>query len=676
MLLPKKIELPFKPKYFAIKLLILGITLSLIVISSLYLYSKYPFTLSKAQTIPPVVFPDENGWQSKTPAEVNVSDLKLNEFVNILTKNGTMTQPTSNGVIIKDGYLIKTWGDPDYQFEWASAMKPVMSNLLFYAIETVQDGKINTGNGVNTLVKDYWLDSQGQTRLTPEDQTMTFAHFANMTSGYARGENPGEAWAYNDYAITLYCYTLKKIYDPILQDPATTLTQFKNSPALRTAAANLFSPLQLTNPELFTARGGCGIKTSPKDFARIGWLWLHKGNWDGQQLLPQSYFDSFQQPQVPGDLPLSTLADVDYLGTGPGIYGYNWWFNATVPSTITLTNPDGEITWPAAPADTFEANGHWQKEIMVIIPSMNLVVAGNGNWQKFTPGNTSITTGMNETLYVLAQAVQMGADPTPTPTSTPSETPTPTPTPLDTPTPTIDPSSTPTPTPDLTPTPTPTPDPSLSPTPDPTPTITPTPDPNQGLTLLEDNFDRPDNNSVQTGWVEVEQAGADMGILNNKLYVYDASDINLRPMVKQLFPRTNNGSVVWQFDFDWTRTGAEGTYYIYMQLGDSTKFSDTGLDTGAVVNLLWMNSGIHQSLVYRTAGAFTRITSISGQNRIGVVADFITKTYDVLVNDIQVASDVPFYSDNPIDTVRIFTHKLNEAYFSGRSFDSLSIKVL
>src|SRR3989344_4709580 len=267
MLLRKKIELPLKLKYFAIKLLIPVITFSLIAISSMYLYAKHPFTLSKAQTIPPVVFPGTS-WETRTPTEVNVSNSKLDDFVNILTKNGTMTQPTSNGVIIKDGYIIKTWGDPNYQFEWASAMKPAMSNLLFYAIETVQDGKINSGNGVNTLVKDYWLDAQGQTLLTPADQTMTFAHFANMISGYARGEGPGEAWAYNDYAITLYCYTLKKVFEPNLQDPATTLAQLKSSRALTTAATTLLSPLQFEHSTLFTARNGCGIKASAKDFAR------------------------------------------------------------------------------------------------------------------------------------------------------------------------------------------------------------------------------------------------------------------------------------------------------------------------------------------------------------------------------------------------------------------------
>jgi CubicO group peptidase (beta-lactamase class C family) len=51
--------------------------------------------------------------------------------------------------------------------------------------------------GVDAPVKDWW-------DLSEKDQTMTFRHLADMTSGYDCGEKPGEAWGYNDYGIRLY----------------------------------------------------------------------------------------------------------------------------------------------------------------------------------------------------------------------------------------------------------------------------------------------------------------------------------------------------------------------------------------------------------------------------------------------------------------------------------------
>ncbi|MCW5207094.1 hypothetical protein VU11_00115, partial [Desulfobulbus sp. US2] len=44
-----------------------------------------------------------------------------------------------SGVIIKNGYLIKAWGNPAGRTMWASATKPVLSTLLLFA---AQEGKL------------------------------------------------------------------------------------------------------------------------------------------------------------------------------------------------------------------------------------------------------------------------------------------------------------------------------------------------------------------------------------------------------------------------------------------------------------------------------------------------------------------------------------------------------
>ena len=100
------------------------------------------------------------------------------------------------------------------------------------------------------------------------------------------------------------------------------------------------------------------MSASVRDFARVAWFWLNRGNWNGKQLLPRSYFDDNMRPQVPKDLPVSIEAKTnDYLhiGTyggesshfsksGPGIYGFNWWFNGTG------SHHADALTWPDAPA--------------------------------------------------------------------------------------------------------------------------------------------------------------------------------------------------------------------------------------------------------------------------------------------------------------------------------------
>ena len=289
--------------------------------------------------------------------------------------------------MIKNGAVVKTWGSQSQRGNWASSSKPVLSTLLFFAID---QGKLA---GVDARVGD-----QGW-KLADKDRAMTFAHLANMTSGYARPEPPGEAWAYNDYAIQLYQKTL---FDHVFQgDPDQV-------------AATCFAPLQLEDGLQFDPKRR-RLLTSVRDFARVAWFWLNKGNWNGRQVLPRKFFDDYQRPHVPAGLPVSREAETnDYLniGTygggsshfndgGPGLYGFNWWFNAPVASA------GGRLTWPDAPADTFMSVGAGGY-CAVMIPSEKLVlVAAAANWGELEPGHASAI--MNQRIRLLLDATRRDA---------------------------------------------------------------------------------------------------------------------------------------------------------------------------------------------------------------------------------------------------------------------------
>ena len=314
-----------------------------------------------------IVFPGA-AWQFKRPAELGLDSAKLDEFAN---------RVGGVGCIVRQGYIVKTWGSQNSKGDWASAAKPVISTMLFFA---VKEGLLAS---VNERILDWGRD------LTPKDETMEFYHLANMTSGYGRGEAPGAAWAYNDYAISLYARTL---FDRVYQTSA-------NSAA---TDPNRLGALNFQDGSIFSSRSGYGLYTSPRDFARIGWLWCNKGYWDGRQLLPRRFFDEYMQVHVPASLPRTTVGGSDYLGVGtygggsdqtpygPGIYGFNWWLN-----------PD-RVTWPDVPEDAVQANGHWGREVLTLIPSLSLVVACRGNNGSFEPGDPD--SNMNQNLKLLVEA--------------------------------------------------------------------------------------------------------------------------------------------------------------------------------------------------------------------------------------------------------------------------------
>src|ERR1700752_1737818 len=137
-----------------------------------------PVSSSRAEVFPGVA------WETRSPAQVGLDAAKLQELQNLVG---------GSGMIVRGGYQVWTWGHIQVPRNWASASKPVISTLLFLA----------TSQGLCTLDSTMGGYHAGG---SAKDRSITFRDLANMISGYSRGEAPGAAWAYNDYAINLYGY--------------------------------------------------------------------------------------------------------------------------------------------------------------------------------------------------------------------------------------------------------------------------------------------------------------------------------------------------------------------------------------------------------------------------------------------------------------------------------------
>lgn len=313
-----------------------------------------------------VVFPAKT-WEERAPSQLGMKADMLEQFA---------ANVGGDGCIIKDGYLVKSWGETRSHQWWASASKPVLSTLLLLA---VQEGKLPS---VDAPVKSAGWE------LSAKDASMTFRHLADMVSGYACGEPPGAAWGYNDFAIQLYSLSLEKIFQQTLDQ----------------ALQQRMTALQFEDGEFFNARG---VSASPRDFARLGWLWLNRGRWNGKEVLAEKLFTEHIKPDVRADLPRTAAPGADYLkigsyggGTdqtkyGPGVYGFNFWFNEHMA--------DGQRVWPALPADTYQANGMWNRDTVTIFPSLRMVAAVRGAKPgKFEPGRADGKYNQNMKLLMAA----------------------------------------------------------------------------------------------------------------------------------------------------------------------------------------------------------------------------------------------------------------------------------
>ena len=328
------------------------------------------------------VFPGKT-WEMRSPEEVGMSSNKLAEFSALVG---------GRGCVVRNGYIVFAWGDQSKSSDVASAFKPLLSTLMLMA---VQESKISSVD--ETVAK---FEPRLQSLNGGKDGAITWRHLASQTSGYGWSEKPGEAYAYNDYALTLY-------YDTLTEKVFGT----NGTEVLRTRLAK---PLQFEDRYTFNAFGPNNrpgrLALSCRDFARFGLMYLRGGKWRNQQLLKPEFARMAISSPISPDTPLTGAIDAEMLprqrsmgGTknitpvGPGYYSFNWWLNAT--------NKAGERLLVDAPPDTYVASGHGGMRVLAIIPSLDLIACWNDSRiddHDRSPGNPN--TKNNHALQVLVAA--------------------------------------------------------------------------------------------------------------------------------------------------------------------------------------------------------------------------------------------------------------------------------
>lgn len=122
---------------------------------------------------------------------------------------------------------------------------------------------------------------------------------------------PGEVFAYS----TLDAHLLSAV-----------LAQVTGMSTLEFANQYLFGPLGseatrwASDPQGYQI-GGSELYLTPRDMAKVGYLYLRRGQWEGKQLIPEEYLQASTRTQVvPG---ISVVI--------PDTYGYLWWISTVGP---------------------------------------------------------------------------------------------------------------------------------------------------------------------------------------------------------------------------------------------------------------------------------------------------------------------------------------------------------
>ncbi|UHA72278.1 serine hydrolase domain-containing protein [Paenibacillus sp. 481] len=262
------------------------------------------------------------GWNFATPATFGIKEQPLIDFNEKLKQLSVVYSM----VLVKNGFIISEYYREGYdeksQFPINSVTKSVTSALFGIALEEGFVGDIHQPVA-------NWLPLWRRDKDKMNDQ-VTIKHLLEMTTGMDWPE--WSKWGFGmEKMVNSRDWTKFVLERNIIERPGTTFNYNSGASQLLSVIIKqatgynleqygeqkLFKPLGIThydwetNPEN-TTPGGFGLEMAPRDMAKFGLLYLQKGKWNGQQLVPKSWVALSTQKHAEGD---------SWIGG----YGFHWW---------------------------------------------------------------------------------------------------------------------------------------------------------------------------------------------------------------------------------------------------------------------------------------------------------------------------------------------------------------
>ncbi len=348
-------------------------------------------------------------WQYATPESQGMSSQKLDSMKTVLAEKGTKKLLIVKNDKIVYEWFAPGWDDTERKHYTASLAKALVGGMSL--LTAVDDGQIHLDEAACNYIP-FWKKEYVKSKIT-------IRQLATHTSGLvdaqgapselkileSKGLNnhfdlpgwrgqfwrkepdpftvsrdstpvnviPGTAYQYSNpgiamltYAVTaalqnskyndIRAYLKERIYNPIEIDPNDYEIGYGNT-------------YNVDGLGLVPSWGGGNF--TAKSIARIGLLMLHKGNWQGRQLIDSAAVAKatrYAGTALPTDNPENRKLDAYNRRTG----------NNPIPATTAgwYSNYDG--VWSFVPRDAFAGGGAGNQHLLVV-PSLNMVVVRMGS---------------------------------------------------------------------------------------------------------------------------------------------------------------------------------------------------------------------------------------------------------------------------------------------------------
>jgi CubicO group peptidase (beta-lactamase class C family) len=276
----------------------------------------------------PSYWPDPE-WRTSTPEEQGIDSAAV---LSMLQEIRQKDMNIHSVLVIRHGYLVTEVYFPPYtrdiKHPLHSVTKSVTSAMTGIAI---RDNRIKS---VQQNVLDFFpeIADETQDRYLKD---ITIEHLLTMSAGFNTTTLPD--FTNKDASFDSAKHILT--YDSVLSKPGETFFYDSGLPHLMSAIIqktsgltleeyakkDLFGPLSITDYDWQfdpqgVSTGNSGLILRPRDMAKLGYLYLHEGQWHGKQIVPDKWVQE------------STIKHIETKGKMNSAeddgYGYFWWMNS------------------------------------------------------------------------------------------------------------------------------------------------------------------------------------------------------------------------------------------------------------------------------------------------------------------------------------------------------------